>query len=100
MDSSVFNNYIWAKCHIHKNDTIIVLSQKDFFENLDMECELQLEKIFSFQDWITFRFYIDNISIDGKLYFHRDHEVYLLHCAGDDQVEQAHPKVNQISPDK
>ena len=79
-DSIALKKYNWSKCFVNKKDTIIVLSDKQLIINCINQPLVTLEKVNSISDDIGYRFYSNNLYIDGVLFFPKEMEVYLLKC--------------------
>lgn len=82
-DSLVLKKYNWAKYVVNNNDTIIVLSDKQLIYNCIKKPLIKLGKINSLNDDIGYRFYFNDLYIDGILYFPKKMDVYLLNCSDD-----------------
>jgi hypothetical protein len=80
-DSIALKKYNWSKCIVNKKDTIIVLSDKHLIYNCIKKPTITLEKVNSISDDIGYRFYFNDLFIDGVLFFPKEIEVYLLDCS-------------------
>lgn len=82
-DSVALNNYYWTKCLIDMEDTIVILSDKKTVHNCIKKPVIKLIKINSINDDIGYRFYFNDLYIDGELFFPKDIDVFLLNCPND-----------------
>jgi|AntAceMinimDraft_17_1070374.scaffolds.fasta_scaffold38207_2 hypothetical protein len=84
-DSLALKKYNWSKYVVNNKDTIIVLSDKKLIYNCIKRPVIKLEKINSISDDIGYRFYFNDLYIDGILYFPKEINVYLYGCSGDNE---------------
>jgi hypothetical protein len=75
-DGLILRDYNWSKCITNK-DTVIVLSRKDDIIDLQESDKKKLIKINYINDEIGYRFYRNDLFIDGKLAFPKRMNVYL-----------------------
>lgn len=79
IDNYTLNSYNWMKCSTNSNDTLIVLSERNFI--CDQESSFNLNRLYLYkEDEFSMRLNINDIYIDEKLMFPKKYAVYIITC--------------------
>lgn len=83
IDNNTLTSYNWKKCSTNSNDTIIVLSERNFI--CDKESSFNLNRIYLYvENDLSMRLNVNDIYVDGELMFPRRYAVYMLTCEEND----------------